>query len=195
MENQNDRSDLIQHGLDHRSTYRFARIAALNARAFAAVFARRFRLTVNGWKILTVIGRHAPMSANAASAHSALEPDKVTRAVDVLVKQGYVLRRQDPLDRRRVVLSLSTRGQRVHDELNRMRDLIEHEFLSVLSRTEVAHLYRILDKLEANVVSMFSNKRSLAAIIAGFEKKKPKSARRLPRDPAVRDRAGILPTL
>ena len=157
--------DGIQPGLDHRSTYRFSRIAALHSRAFSTVYARRFRLTVSTWKTLTVIGRFGPLSANAAGTHSSLEPDKVTRAVDALVKQGYVLRRQDSTDRRKVVLSLSAKGQRVHDELNRLRDIIEHEFLRVLSSSEIAALYRILDKLEAKAVTLFSDKTTLLQVV------------------------------
>src|SRR4051812_11540473 len=119
MKNGNAGADGVQPGLDHRITYRFAKIAARHARAFSTVYGGKFKLTVNTWMILSVIGRFAPLSANTAGPHSSLKPDKVTRAVDVLVDQGYVVRRQDSKDRRKVVLSLSLKGKRVHDELNR----------------------------------------------------------------------------
>ena len=118
--------------------------------------------------ILSVIGRFAPLSANTAGTHSSLEPDKVTRAVDVLVGQGYVVRRQDPTDRRKVVLSLSAKGKRVHDELNQLRDAIEHEFLRVLTSTEVATLYQIVDKLEAQAVQLFSDKKVWGLVLEGL---------------------------
>jgi DNA-binding MarR family transcriptional regulator len=183
MKNGSAESDGIQPGLDHRSTYRFSRIAALHSRAFSKVYSRKFMLTVSTWKILTVIGRFEPLSANAAGAHSSLEPDKVTRAVDALVKQGYVLRRQDSKDRRKVVLSLSSKGQHVHDELNRLRDMIEHEFLRVLSASEIASLYSILDKLEAKAVKLFSDKRTLNEIVDGAAdnpRQKRSARRRIP---------------
>lgn len=148
----------ILGGLDHRTTYRFSMIAALHSRAFATVYSRKYRLNMNTWKVLSVIGRFGPISANSTGSHSSLEPDKVTRAVDALVKQGFVSRRQDPKDRRRVVLSLSAKGRRVHDELSKLRDAMEHEFLSVLSSSEVAALYRIIDKLEAQAVKLFTDK-------------------------------------
>ena len=148
----------ILGGLEHRTTYRFSMIAALHSRAFSTVYSKRYRLNVNAWKVLSVVGRFGPMSANSTGEHSSLEPDKVTRAVDALVKQGLVLRRQDPHDRRRVVLSLSVKGRRVHDELSQLRDAMEHEFLSVLSAPEISALYRIVDKLEAQAVKLFTNK-------------------------------------
>jgi DNA-binding MarR family transcriptional regulator len=180
MKNGNDRSDGIQPGLDHRVTYRFARIAALHARAFSKVYGGKFKLTVNTWMILSVIGRFAPLSANAAGAHSSLEADKVTRAVDVLVSQGYVVRRQDAKDRRKVVLSLSARGRRVHDELSQLRDAIEHEFLRVLTPTEVASLYQIIDKLQAQAVRLFNDKDVWATVLDGLAREPGSRATKRP---------------
>ena len=168
MKNENAGSDGIQPGLDHRITYRFAKIAARHARAFSKVYSRKFKLTVNTWMILSVIGRFAPLSANSAGMHSSLEPDKVTRAVDVLVGKGYVVREQDDKDRRKVVLSLSAKGKRVHDELNQLRDAIEHEFLGVLTPAEVAALYRIVDKLEAQAIRLFNDKEVWAMVLDGL---------------------------
>jgi DNA-binding MarR family transcriptional regulator len=167
-------------------------IAALHARAFAKAYTGKFKLTVNTWKVLSVIGRYSPLSAHTTGTHSALEPDKVTRAVDVLVKQGYVLRRQDPADRRRVVLSLSVKGARVHDELSRIRDTIEHEFLRVLSPAEIASLYKIVDKLEAQAVKLFSDKEIWGRVLDGLTEKTDTDAspvRRSTRRPAAAARA------
>jgi len=169
MKNGNAGSDGVQPGLDHRITYRFAKIAARHARAFSKVYSRNFKLTVNTWMILSVIGRFAPLSANSAGKHSSLEPDKVTRAVDVLVGQGYVVRKQDDKDRRKVVLSLSAKGKRVHDELNQLRDAIEHEFLGILTPAEVAALYRIVDKLEAQAMRLFNDKDVWAVVLDRLE--------------------------
>ena len=169
MKNGNAGSDGVQPGLDHRITYRFAKIAARHARAFSKVYSRKFKLTVNTWMILSVIGRFAPLSANSAGKHSSLEPDKVTRAVDVLVGKDYVVRKQDDKDRRKVVLSLSAKGRRVHDELNQLRDSIEHQFLGVLTPTEVAALYRIVDKLETQAMRLFNDKDVWAMVLDGLE--------------------------
>jgi DNA-binding MarR family transcriptional regulator len=168
MKNGNAGSDGVQPGLDHRITYRFSKIAARHARAFSKVYSRKFKLTVNTWMILSVIGRFAPLSANSAGKHSSLEPDKVTRAVDVLVAKGYVVRKQDDKDRRKVALSLSAKGKRVHDELNQLRDIIEHEFLGVLMPAEVAALYRIVDKLEAQAMRLFNDKDVWGMVLQGL---------------------------
>jgi len=85
------------------------------------------------------------------------------------VGKGYVVRKQDDKDRRKVVLSLSAKGKRVHDELNQLRDTIEHEFLGVLTPAEVAALYRIVDKLEAQAMRLFNDKDVLAMVLDGLE--------------------------
>lgn len=175
MKTEKSKAKDILGGLDHRTTYRFSMIAALHARSFSTVYTRRYRLNMNAWKVLSVVGRFGPMSANSTGEHSSLEPDKVTRAVDALVKQGLVLRRQDPHDRRRVVLSLSIKGRRVHDELSQMRDAMEHEFLSVLSSQEIAALYLMVDKLEAQAVKLFTNKEVWHEVTARLPVKKTAS--------------------
>ncbi len=145
-------------GLEHRTTYRFSMLVARHMRALGGMYSEKFGLTANTWRVLTVIGRFGPLSGSETGAHTSLEPDKVTRAVDALAKQGYVTRRQDPADRRRVILALSPKGRRVHDEVGEVRDAIEHEFLSVLQPVEVTALYSILDKLEQRASELFSDK-------------------------------------
>lgn len=181
-------------GADHRTTHRLSRIASLHGRAFSAVYYGRFKLAVNSWRVLSVIGRFAPLSANTTGAHSSLAPDKVTRAVNALARQGYVLRRQDPFDRRRVVLSLSAKGRRVHNEVSRFRDAIEREFLRALSPTEIASLYRILDKLEAQASRLFSDRQRWREALALFaaanqaDAGRPARGRRRLKLPAAVDR-------
>ena len=63
--------------------------------------------------------------------HTSLEPDKVTRAVDSLVRLGLVNRRSDRRDRRFVVLTLSTKGKRVNDEIEMVRNAMELELVGV----------------------------------------------------------------
>lgn len=146
--------------------YRLSFLAGRNTRCLAAMYGERFGLTVAAWRVLSIIGACAPISANAVGRHSSLEPDKVSRAVDRLVRSGLVVRRQDTRDKRYFMLSLSPRGKTVSDEMDRLRNAIELEFLSVLSRRELASLYTILDKLKLQSERMFTGKESWRDIVA-----------------------------
>jgi DNA-binding HxlR family transcriptional regulator len=98
-----------------------------------------------------------------------LEPDRVTRTVDVLVKQGIVARRQDKQDRRRISLSLTAKGKRIHEQIERVRYALEYEFLSVLDDTELETLYRILDKLEPQAKSIFTSDGAWERIVNKYD--------------------------
>jgi hypothetical protein len=69
-----------------------------------------------------------------------------------------VLRRHDKVDRRRVSISLSVKGKRVHREIEHVRYALEYEFLSVLDDDELSLLYTIIDKLEPQAREIFTPK-------------------------------------
>jgi len=150
-------ADLIRLTLEQRITYRFAIISKRLTDRLAEMHKPKYGLNVNGWKVMTVVGRFGPLAAFEVGQFVSLDPDKVSRTVDLLVKQGYVLRRQDKADRRRISLSLSAKGQKVHDEIEKVRCALEVRFLSVLDRSELSGLYTTLDKLEASVDAAFGS--------------------------------------
>ena len=84
-----------------------------------------FDLSVSQWKILPIVGYYGPMSAKEVGKRTSLEPEKVTRAVDQFVVRGLVTRKSNSEDRRRVVLSLATKGTEVFEESEKLRGLIE----------------------------------------------------------------------
>jgi DNA-binding MarR family transcriptional regulator len=144
------------------------------------MYLERFGMTVSRWKVLVIIGRFAPMSAKDVAQRTSLEPEKVTRAVDGLVRQRYVIRRKDPQDKRRVILSLSPRGHEVFRESERIRYAIESEFLKVLGPDELRIFYGILNKLEKRAIQIFAGKRSWQRILTQHEgvEAEPKSKAR-----------------
>ena len=90
--------------LDERTTYRFSILASRQTRCLSAMYLQKFGLSVSQWKVLPILGYHGPMSAKEVGERTSLEPEKVTRAVDQLVTRGFVTRRSDSRDRRRVIL-------------------------------------------------------------------------------------------
>lgn len=127
---------------------------------------QNFGLSVSRWKVLAIIGHYAPMSAKDVAERTSLEPEKVTRAVDGLVRQKLVIRRRDTVDRRRVILSLSAKGTEIYNESELMRRVIDREFLDVLRPEEKQAFYMILDKLERRAAEIFVGKEAWRQILA-----------------------------
>jgi len=151
--------------LDERTTYRFSILASRQTRCLSAMYVEKFGLSVSQWKVLPILGYHGPMSAKEAGERTSLEPEKVTRAVDQLVARGFVSRRSDPKDRRRVILSLAPKGRAVFQESEQLRGMIEASFLNALQPKERVLFHRLLDKLERRAAVMFDDRQSWRKII------------------------------
>jgi DNA-binding MarR family transcriptional regulator len=67
-------------------------------------------VTVNQYRALTLVAAGAPPMREFA-VRLATQPPNVSTLIDGLVGRGLISRQRDPTDRRRVVLSLTKRGQ------------------------------------------------------------------------------------
>jgi len=84
------------------------------------------------------------MSASAAS-----------QQVDKLVNRGFILRTEDPQDRRRIRLEISDLGQQVTGEISRSSRRYLESLLAALSDDELADLERLLSRLLATAPQPF----------------------------------------
>jgi DNA-binding MarR family transcriptional regulator len=64
-----------------------------------------------------------------------------------LIRRGYASRRADPQDGRSALMVLTPRGERLHDAIVPLRQAMQRELEAPLTRSEIAELHRILDKL------------------------------------------------
>lgn len=158
--------DRLRHDPLQRTFYRFAILSGHYGRCLASMYAPAYRLSVSDWKVLAVLGVHAPMSATEAGKRTSLQPDKVTRAVDSLVAKGLVFRRRDRVDKRRTILTVSAAGKRAFRDIDRARYAIECEMLTPLSATELRQLSTILEKLDRHAVELFGKCRNWSELRA-----------------------------
>ena len=68
--------------LERRLSFRFSILATKVIRCVAEMYGPKYGLLPSGWKAMAAIGRFGPVSAKEVCAHTTVEPDKVTRAVD-----------------------------------------------------------------------------------------------------------------
>ena len=83
---------------------------------------RRAGLLMEHWRILAVIGDAPGIGMSSVATEAVVPAATLTRHTDRLVELGLVLRHVDPADRRRVVLSLSVRGQALAADLRAAED-------------------------------------------------------------------------
>ena len=142
--------------LEHFLPYRLSVLTNRISTAIARVYVRRFALTVPEWRVMAVLGRFGPMSANAVCERTAMDKVRVSRAVARLAAAGRLERRTDDADRRRALLELTPRGRAVYDEIGPLALAVEARLLAQLSAADRADLARLLPKLEAVAATSFA---------------------------------------
>jgi DNA-binding MarR family transcriptional regulator len=102
------------------------------SRAFVALVAlsqaeSEASVTLPQWRVLAIVNRYGPQNLGAIARWMGVHPSTATRTSDALVRSGLLHRREDPDDRRRLLLTLSEDGQRLVDSmLQRRRQAIEN---------------------------------------------------------------------
>lgn len=135
--------------------YRLSVLTLRVSTAIARSYQRQFDLTVPEWRVMAVLGRFGPLSANGVADKTQMDKVRVSRAVARLVAARRVSRRTDPADRRRAVLALTPAGLAIHREIVPHARQVEARLLAGLGEAERAMLDRLLDTLEARAETPF----------------------------------------
>jgi DNA-binding MarR family transcriptional regulator len=135
--------------------YRLSVLMLRISNAIARSYERRFRLSVPEWRVMAVLGRFGPLSANGVAEKTQMDKVRVSRAVARLMATGRVSRRIDRMDRRRSILALTSAGEAIHREIVPHAERVEARLLAGLDEAERAALDRLLAKLEARAETPF----------------------------------------
>lgn len=147
----------------HRSSGRGARVAAKPSdllsskvirlanvlrRSSTLVYGRRFGLSQVEWRIVALVGEHAPVSLNALADLLDLDKGQTSRSVSALVARRLMLR-EYRRDGRGIRITLSARGTDIYGEL--MASALERNrvLLSGMTAEEKTQLFAVLDRLTA----------------------------------------------
>ncbi len=128
--------------------YRLSVLSNTISGAIAREYAARFSLTISEWRVMAVLGRFAPLTSGDVAARTAMDKVRVSRAVARLDRSGHIHRRRDPGDRRRGLLRLSGKGEKIYRQIVPLALARERDLLAALSTSERQHLDRLLTTLQ-----------------------------------------------
>lgn len=148
--------------------YRLSVLSNRVSNAIARVYSRRFGLTIPEWRLMAVLGRFGPLSANEVAERSAMDKVRVSRAVHRMLESGYLDRDTDNADRRRTILRLSEKGRAVHGEIAPLALDIEQRLLAPLSAEDRADLDRVMRLLDISALTFTKNQKSEPILPTGF---------------------------
>jgi DNA-binding MarR family transcriptional regulator len=143
--------------LENRMFYRFSLLVGRHVRYFSTRQIKQYGLSTQNWLILTVIGRFAPLSPSELADRTSVRRDRISRIVDLLVKQGLVARHLSNSDRRRMTLTLTPKGMKIWERLEIVARQIEVEVLRRLTDSQRKSLSSVLSTIEQEFDSVLKS--------------------------------------
>jgi DNA-binding MarR family transcriptional regulator len=84
-----------------------------------------------------------------------IDPSNLVGLLNDLDRQDLVVRRRDPADRRRHIVELSPRGEKLLDEdVQRTLQAVDDDVLGSLAPDDRAHLHRILMSVAGELAAL-----------------------------------------
>lgn len=103
--------------------------------------------SLEGWRELGALRSGDGSTMSEMSAAMAIPLPTLTRIVDKLVDAGFVLRRIDAADRRRVLIHLSARGKNKVRKLTKQESLVRAMLIDALGEDTATQLIRTLARV------------------------------------------------
>jgi DNA-binding MarR family transcriptional regulator len=122
------------------------KLANVLRRGSTLVYGRKLGLSQVEWRIVALVGEHAPVSLNALADLMDLDKGQTSRGVSALVARRLMLR-EYRRDGRGIRITLTARGAELYDEL--MASALERNrvLLRGMTTEEKTQLFKVLDRL------------------------------------------------
>ena len=134
--------------------YRFSVVAECLSRLFAEHYERRFGISIPEWRLMAVLGEHAPQSTQEVITRTEMDRVRVSRAAIRLEDKGLIARKTHPHDQRAHLLSLTRKGLAMYRQIVPLARQLQRELETEFSTDEIQALDRILTKLQARLTEL-----------------------------------------
>ena len=124
------------------------KLANVLRRGSTLVYGRKLGLSQVEWRIVALVGEHAPVSLNELADLLDLDKGQTSRSVSALVARRLMLR-EYRRDGRGIRITLTARGTEIYGQL--MASALERNrvLLSGMTPEEKSQLFAVLDRLTA----------------------------------------------
>ncbi len=137
----------IEH-LERFLPYRLSLLAHHLSLSSADLVFGRHTLTVQEWKVLSIVADLGPLTPYEIRRHGTQEKSTISWALKRLHERGFVKRSRNHADGRTFTVQLSQRGWACYRSLIPKARHRAQCLLAVLTKKEIAALDRIVDKLD-----------------------------------------------
>lgn len=127
--------------------YRLLKLSNLIGRPFFTHFAVRYDLTMNELRVLMTLGSMSEAASHELCDATGMHPMNVSRSVARLRRQGRIIERSDPSNRRRKILTPTPEGWALYRRLTPHVKVLSQFLFDSLSQQEAELLARLLGRL------------------------------------------------
>lgn len=126
--------------------YRLVLLVNLQAQSFNRAYGKKFRISINEWRIILALAGHPGIHSAEVSYVSGLSKMNVSRGLRILRNRGLVTIRPDDADGRRKILNLATAGEAVLEAVLPIAETRNRAMWGHLSAAERRKLCAWVDK-------------------------------------------------
>ncbi|PZR30009.1 MAG: MarR family transcriptional regulator [Citrobacter freundii] len=115
------------------------------------ISAAGYTITIDQWLVLKTIQEDSTISQQQLALKVFKDFASITRIIELLVKNGYLVRSFHKEDRRRFELTLSKEGTKIIKSLQPIINANRKKALKGISPTDIEKLQSILSKITSNI--------------------------------------------
>ncbi len=129
------------------------RLGFVIRRDLAALFrASGHPISAEEWAVLLVLWQHGPQSPSVLAQITIKDRTTITRLLDAMVRKSLVQRDEDPKDRRRSVVRLTSRGAELKGDLVPVARGLIDQSMAGIPPEDIAVTLRTLQAMTHNLV-------------------------------------------
>ncbi len=127
--------------------YRLSVLSNRISSDIARRYQERFSLTIPQWRVMASLGETPGLSARQVADKTAMDKVAVSRAVAGLLAVKSITRKTDPTDKRKIILTLSKKGQAIYRQVVPVALAYEAAILDQLEPGEKQALSKLIDRI------------------------------------------------
>lgn len=104
-------------------------------------------LSKNQPAVITIIGMAKEIMPSTIGSYVGMDRSSLSRMVDSLEEKGFVWRKNDPEDRRKVLISLTEKGERCYEFLNGIAEEMAAEMLGLCEEQDYRDFEKSLETM------------------------------------------------
>ena len=134
--------------LDQFITFRLLCLTNQLSRQSTKLIGTHSSLRLPEWRCLAILGAYGPQQVNEITVRLQSDKGLVSRSLSALLKKGYVKTKCGSDDRRRTIVSLTSKGKSTVKQIMPIMQQRQTKLISAVTKKEKLMLYKIISKLQ-----------------------------------------------